>query len=184
MKQLEQNIEQDTKPKNNTDGIFEGYFKYNFLLLVRDETVKDVKDQRIFMEKGNKHYDLPEKLCSVRRDNVQEEWVNGKNEATMQEYFNFGGKKCSTQTFKSRIRFCKKFIENYNGRAGRTINNMDWKMLRAVYRAFYIDEIKVNRRKLSTIAKDMIQKDHYEGMLTEHYALGNVISNEALTEYY
>lgn len=184
MEELEKEIDDEKISMNKSNEIFPGYFMYNFLLIVRDETIKDLQLQQSLSTKGNKHFNIPDELCFMQSGNRPKEWVKNINEADKQKYFNFGDKKCSTQTFKSRISFCKEFVEAYNCRTMRQLDFNDLKTQRAVYRAFYVDKIKINRRDLSTIAKNIISKNSYEGIFTEHDLLGNVISSEVLTEYY
>lgn len=185
MKELEKEIDNNAISMNKSDEIFQGYFMYNFLLMIRDETIRDAElQQSLLTTEGNKHYSLPDELCFVQNDNKLKEWFKSINEIDMQKYFDFGDEKCSTQTFKSRISFCEKFVEVYNYRAGRRLDFEDLRTQRAIYRAFYVDKVKINRRALVTIAKNIINKGSYEGIGTEHDLLGNVISSELITEFY
>lgn len=185
MKELEKDIDVSSISMNKSAEIFQGYFMYIFLLMVRDETIKDAElQQNWFTKEGNKHYSLPDELCFMKNAHEPKGWVKSINETDKQKYFDFGDEKCSKQTFKSRILFCKEFIKVYNRRAVRSLDFNDLRTQRAIYRAFYVDKVKINRRALVTIAKNIINKDRYEGIGTEHDLLGNVISSELLTEYY
>lgn len=185
MGKLEQEIDEKTISMNKSDEIFRGYFGYNFLLMVRDETIKDAElQQSLLTNEENKHYNLPDELCFVKNGNKLKEWAKSINETDKQKYFDFGDKKCTTQTFKKHISFCEEFVTVYNHRTGRSLNFNNLMTQRAVYRAFYVDKVKINRRDLVTIAKKIINEDKYEGIFTEHDLLGNVISSELLTEYY
>ncbi len=185
IRKLEKEIDATPISMNKSAEIFQGYFMYNFLLMVRDETIKDAElQQNLFTKEGNKHYSLSDELCFMQNGRELKEWVKSINETDKQKYFDFGDEKCSKQTFKSRISFCKEFVAVYNYRAGRKLDFNDLRTQRAIYRAFYVDKVKINRRALVTIAKNIINKDRYEGIGTEHDLLGNVISSELLTEYY
>lgn len=171
---------------NKNYDIYKGYFMYNYLLRIRDETVEDIEIQRIIFDEksGNKHYPLSDKFCFVDKDNQEKKWVQAMNKECQQQMFDIGLNKCKNQkTFQSRIFFCKDFVNQYNRMAGRNLCINDMKTLRAVYRALYVDKISYNRNTLYSMAKKIIQDEDCDRKQTYHYIVGNVISAELLTEY-
>ena len=172
-------------PLNKGKHIFEGYFMYNFLLMIRDQTIKDAEiSYEIFTIKGNEHYKIPEELQFVNKSNTNKKWVQRMGIVSMWQAFEMGEPKCTQETFFERISFCKVFIQKYNGKAGRHLDANDIKTLRAIYRAFFVDKIMYDRKKIYTMAKMLIDNNDYSGMYTYHYIVGNVISSELLEEYY
>lgn len=122
----------------------------------------------------------------------------------LNELFNSGTKPTKNETFNKNIKYCKEFIPIYNHLAGRTLDQDKINIVRAIYRALFVNKITYNRQNSFTISKKVVQLENPDTtsdvnvtfkdkksdirksnktIFEDNYILGTSISNEIMLEY-
>lgn len=168
------------KDLRNSSNIADAYFDYNYLLKIRTCCLEEIHfgsikpDEYIFVKQEDMFLKESDVWAKYSLQELFEKFHSGVDKVS-------GKKKiCTLKTFGERLDFCKKFAKEYSILAERDWDSNSNKVLRAVYRALYINSCKYNRQNSATMAKKILEGD--EKVLSKHYILGMSISRELQLE--
>lgn len=158
----------------NIPDITDAYFDYNHLLKFRTLLLEEIRFGCI---KPNKHSYIKSDDLFLEENEI---YANYSDQELFDKFHSGSNKVCNIKTFKRRVEFCKKFAEKYNELAGRNLNFNSNKVLRAVYRALYINPCEYDRMNSATMSGKILKDD--KKALSKHYLLGMSISRELQLE--
>lgn len=180
---MKEDVQHLEYPKESL-GIADAYFDYNYLLRARTLPVDEIlfgslkKNGHIFLK--NEDLFLGEEIsvekCKYSKRELLEKFNSGMNKDDI----------CTMEAFRKRLEFCEKFIPGYNKSANRALDVNDNRILRATYRALFVNNYNYNyREKPYTMAKKLFSEDERdkEKILSRHCILGMSITRENHLEY-
>ena len=177
MKKMRADIQEWIKTEYR-HGIADAYFDYNYLLKARTFLLEELLYGMVNL---NEHIPIKEDDLFIDEEIIDAEKCKYSKKELLEKFNSGVSEMCTTETFGKRLKFCKEFITKYNELSGRNLNVNSNKVLRAVYRALFVNSKCKNKRKnLHTMAKGLLNGD--KEMLSKHYLLGMSISRELQME--
>ena len=186
MRKIRTTVQGQKDLKESTD-IADAYFDYNHLLKFRTLLLEEIRfgcirpKKHIFIKPEDLFLEESDIYAEYSEQELFDKLNSGKGKSTRK---NESGEETEIKDpmkhFKRRLKLCKKFVAKYNELTKRKLNLGNNKVLRAVYRALYINPCEYNRMSSLTIARKIIDGDEIGS--SKHYLLGVSISRELQLE--
>lgn len=91
--------------------------------------------------------------------------------------------KSKMETFEKRLKHVFECIHGFNQRTGRTLRCDEYTTIRAVFRALYVNDKRMNRRKTGKMLENILKDDIEKIDFNEYHHVSTLISMQIREEY-